>query len=86
MIHEKYDKEKIYCRKLGHHLLFKYCREENFGLPCKKIRDCWFDKLSIDEFLKENYQSAQIEYLFIPTKPKISSIFDLIQQARERSQ
>jgi hypothetical protein len=82
---DKYDKEKIYCRRLGHWITFNYCRRENNELPCRKILDCWFGKLSIEEFLKENYEEEQISYLFSSSKPKISSLIEIIEQAKKRS-
>jgi len=81
----KYDKEKIYCRRLGHWLTFNYCRQENGDLPCRKIMDCWFERLPIEEFLKENYEEEQTSYLFSSSKPKISSLIEIIEQAKKRS-
>jgi hypothetical protein len=80
----QYDKERIYCRRLGHWLTFKYCRQENKGLPCRKIMDCWFEKLPIKEFLKENYKEKEISYIFKPSKQKLTSIIELIEQAKNK--
>ena len=82
---KQYDKERIYCRRLGHWLNFSYCRQEKDGLPCLKIMDCWFEKLSIEDFLKENYKEEEISYLFKPSKQKITSIIELIEQAKNRT-
>ena len=79
---EAFDKEELYCRKLGHHLTFDYCRKEHNGLPCPKIRDCWFEKMDIDDFLSKNYEAKDIAYLFEPPKPKITSLFEIIQKAQ----
>ncbi len=79
---DHFDKEELYCRKLGHHLKFEYCRTEHNGTPCPKIRDCWFEKIPIDEYLTQNYSSEEIAYLFQPPKPKITSIFEIIQKAQ----
>ena len=81
----KFDNENIYCRKLGHHVPFKYCRIEKLELPCVKILDCWFKKIKIKDFLKENYSEKDLEYLFkasAPT-PKITSLIELIEQAKK---
>ncbi len=78
-----YDNEDLYCRKLGHHLKFEYCRKEHDGLPCPKIRDCWFEKLDIDGYLTQNFKPEEIAYIFEPPKPKISSLFELIQKAQQ---
>ena len=81
----KYDNERIYCRKLGHWLTFNYCCQENNELPCRKILDCWFEKIPIKEFLKENYTEEEISYIFSSSKPKISSLIEIIEQAKKRS-
>jgi len=70
---------------LGHWLNFSYCRQENNGLPCRKIVDCWFDKIPIEKFLKENYEEEKISYIFKPSKQKITSIIELIEQAKKRT-
>lgn len=78
-----YDNERIYCRRLGHWLTFNYCRQENNNLPCRKIMDCWFEKLEINEFLEENYREEEISYIFESSKPKLTSIVELIEQAKK---
>jgi len=82
---KRYDKERIYCRKLGHWITFEYCRQENNGFPCHKIMDCWFEKISIEEFLKKNYKEEEISYIFKPSKQKITSLIELIEQAKKRT-
>jgi hypothetical protein len=81
----QYDNERIYCRRLGHWLKFNYCRLENDGLPCHKIVDCWFDKLPIKEFLNEHYKEEEISHIFKPSKQKITSLIELIEQAKNRT-
>ena len=80
---DHFDSEELYCRKLGHHLKFAYCRKEHNGLPCPKIRDCWFEKIPIDDYLTQNFTPEQIAYLFEPPEPKIASIFEIIQKAQQ---
>jgi len=81
---EQYDSEEIYCRKLGHHLDFKYCRTEKEGLPCSKILDCWFEKFPVEKFIKENYSEAEISAITASPRPKVATLFDLIEQAKKR--
>ena len=81
----KYDVEELYCKKLGHHLTFKYCREENFGLPCPKVRDCWFKNIDIDNYLTQNFSPGETTHLYDPPKPKISSLLELIDQAKQNT-
>ncbi len=80
---DQFDSEELYCRKLGHHLKFAYCRKELNGLPCVKIRDCWFEKIPIDDYLEQNFKVEQISYLFEPPKSKITSLFEIIQKAQQ---
>ena len=83
MMKNKYDDEELYCKKLGHYLTFKYCRGENLALPCSKIRDCWFQRIDIDNYLNQNFSASEISHLFEPAKPKINSLIELIDQARQ---
>ncbi len=82
MINE-FDDKQIYCRKLGHFLPFKYCRSEHHDVPCTKIRDCWFEKISIDAFLQDNYSKEAIAYLFKPARPKVSTLLELIERSKK---
>lgn len=85
-MNKQYDKENIYCRKLGHAVNFQYCREEHNKYPCMKIMDCWFERLSIKDYIDENYTSEQTNYLFKPPADKISTLMDLIEQAKKYQQ
>ena len=85
-IDKTFDKKQIYCRKLGHHLTFIYCRNEHEMLPCGKIRDCWFEKMPIDSFLQKHYLPDQIRYVFKPSKQKIATLIDLIENAKKYSE
>jgi len=81
---EHYDNEEIYCRKLGHHLRFKYCRTESGERPCRKIADCWFDKIPIGEFLRENYGEKELASILAAPRAKAATLVELIERARKR--
>jgi len=83
---EQFDNEEIYCRKLGHYLQFAYCRQEKDHLPCTKVFDCWFQRFSVQEFITENYDYKDVDYLAAPPEPKITNLFSLIQEAQKRTQ
>ena len=70
---------------LGHHLTFAYCRQTASEQPCRKIFDCWFDKLDIKQFIKENFTKEQIKNLLAPPKAKMVSLVELIQQAQKNA-
>lgn len=80
---EKFDTVEEYCRKLGHHLSFGYCRAERDGLPCSKVLDCWFQRLPIHDYLQDNFAQDEIAYLNVPPPPKMLTIFQLIQRAQQ---
>lgn len=76
---------QIRCPRLGHEIYFKYCRHENYGLPCFKTLDCWFNQFDVHTHLKENMTKEDFEKVFLNiAKPKIHALFDLIQKSREK--
>lgn len=79
-----FDDKEGYCRMLGHHLRFSYCRSCREGLPCFKILDCWFEKFDVRKFIEENFSAEEIEQFLKPPKPKVQTLMTLIQQAQER--
>ena len=80
-----FDEKEGYCRILGHHLRFSYCRSCQEGLPCFKILDCWFEKFGVQEFIEKNYSAEEIEQFLRKPKPKMQTLMTLIQQAQERA-
>jgi hypothetical protein len=79
---EIFDTEPIYCRKLGHFLKFNYCRSERNGLPCARTIKCWTGKIPVSDYLEQNFNQSEIQYLFEPVIPKMTSIIELIQRAQ----
>ncbi len=81
------DDVQIRCPRLGHEIYFKYCRHENYGLPCFKTLDCWFPYFDVHAHLKENMTEEEFEKVFINVaKPKIHALFELIQKSKERKE
>ena len=79
-----FDDREGYCRLLGHHLRFSYCRSCQEGLPCSRILDCWFEKFDVRKFVEENFSAEEIEQFLKPPKPKVQTLMTLIQKAQER--
>jgi len=79
---DRYDDRTIYCRKLGHHVAFSYCRRAGSGMPCPGVMDCWFMTLPVGEYLREHYTAEQLGAVFAPPKPKVSQILDIVARAR----
>jgi hypothetical protein len=78
------DDRECYCRILGHHLHFAYCRSSRDGYPCYKILDCWFEKFDVRKFVQENFTAADIERFLQAPKPKVQTLMTLIEQAQQR--
>ncbi len=78
----QFDDKSAYCRSLGHYVPFQYCRTVGNNLPCRKIKDCWFENLEIEQFIRDNYTMEEQERIFSPPPEKITSIIDLINKAR----
>ena len=79
---DQYDKHEIYCRKLGHHLHFSYCRKEDMEMPCSKIKACWSHRIDLSGFLENHYADFLDRQDEIKQKPKIASIIDIINQVK----
>jgi hypothetical protein len=79
---EDHDREQGYCRRLGHHLAFAYCRTVNGGLPCALARDCWFERFPVAEFLQEHYSPEELARASAPAAGKLASILEAAARAR----
>lgn len=79
-----FDDYEGYCRMLGHHLRFSYCRGCRNGYPCFKVLDCWFEKFDVRKFVEENYAPEEIEQFLQPPKSRMQTLMVLIEQAQRR--
>ncbi|WP_457572213.1 hypothetical protein [Desulfovulcanus sp.] len=76
---------EIRCPRLGHQVSFSYCRLENQGLPCFKAITCWQPYFPVEEFLRQELTPEEWQKAFnSPPKPKILSLVELIQKAKEK--
>jgi len=76
------------CPRLGGPIPFKYCRDngEN-GKPCFKIMDCWWETFDIRSYLQERLSESEFKKLLTAKPPdKLTSLVDLIEQAKRRQQ
>jgi hypothetical protein len=80
-----YDDYKARCPMLGHLVPFTYCREPGADLPCRKILDCWHERIDIAAFLNEILSPEEIESITAPAKPKVMQLLELVQKAKTRS-
>jgi len=79
------DEFQIRCPRLGHQINFSYCQSENSGIPCFKTLDCWYNYFDVHAYLKEKLSEEDFQKAFSNKgKPKVMSLFDLIEQAKKR--
>ncbi len=78
------DHLEIYCPHLGTVLTFNYCRRAQSSLPCRNLLGCWEGRLSVADFLGENYTREELETAFggLP-KTRLERIFETIQKNRK---
>ena len=79
---DQHDNEKMYCRMLGHHITFSYCRAPGSKRPCRKIFDCWYNTFDITQFMQEHFSDEEIKAILAPPKDKMVSLIELIEQAK----
>ena len=79
---QKYDNEEIYCTKLGHYLKFGYCRQEENSRPCRKLKQCWAERLPVSLFLEDFYPDLNSRYFEAIPGLKLSSIIELIEKVK----
>jgi len=86
MTAERYDALKRRCPRLGGLVTFEYCRGcGDAGFFCFKTVDCWWEYFDIVSYLREQVPADRLAPLLDPKpKPKVSSLLELIAQARER--
>ncbi|MBW1715501.1 MAG: hypothetical protein JRJ77_06675 [Deltaproteobacteria bacterium] len=83
---DQHDEETIRCPRIGGEVNFRFCRFENNMLPCRWIVGCWKSYIDIDTFLKDHYSTEELDQVFVPPKPKIQSLVNLIERAKKVNQ
>jgi len=83
---DQYDQLEIRCPMLGHPLKFSYCRSTTDGKPCRKIRDCWYTRIPIQDFLQQHFASDVLRGFDAAPRAKVSSLVELIEQAKARNE
>lgn len=81
-----HDARERRCPRLGHPVTFAYCRLHAAEKgPCFKALDCWWEIFDVAAYFKERLSEEDFARLAeAKPKPKICSILELIQQARDR--
>ena len=80
------DTEKLegYCPKLGHHIPFSYCLKPGQEQFCSSIRNCWFQRMNIDEYLRDHYSMEEIEAALAGGSSRMASILDGIKKSKNQ--
>ena len=71
------------CPMLGHDVCFSYCRRPGGELPCGRIGDCWWETFDVESFVRAHYSDEQVRQILATPKPKMLSLVELIQKARQ---
>ena len=82
---EQYDNLECRCRILGHTVPFKYCRTVQDRLPCSKIMDCWFRRIPVQDFIKNNYSEEEIKQILGQPHSKMESLMNMIERIKKNS-
>lgn len=69
---------------LGHLVPFTYCRAPGTELPCRRITQCWHERIDIMSYLQEILSPEELEAVLSPPKQKVTQLLELIRKARER--
>ncbi|MBN2328345.1 MAG: hypothetical protein JXR73_14455 [Candidatus Omnitrophica bacterium] len=78
------DLEHYRCPLLGDAIHFSYCRKMNEGLPCRKLFDCWVDKINVEGYLNENFTPDEIHKAIARPQPgRIETMFEVLNRALE---
>lgn len=74
------------CPRLGGQVAFQYCRKCGDGnLPCFKVIDCWWEFFDVIAFFQNQLSEEDFNRLLqLKPKPKVSSLIEMIEQAKKR--
>lgn len=74
------------CPRLGGPVSFGYCRTSSDDHSvCWKILDCWWESFDVVTYLQRSLPEEQFNQLVhAKPRPKIVSLFELMEQAKKR--
>ena len=73
------------CPRLGNPVPFRYCEVSgDQQQPCFKIVDCWWERFDVVRYLRDHLPKDQFAGLMqARPKPKVTSLIELIEQAKK---
>ena len=74
------------CPRLGGPVTLRYCRlSGDRGLPCWKVFDCWWETFDVVGYMKRSLSAEEYaELRRAKPRPKVTSLIELIEQAKSR--
>ncbi len=83
MIPVIHDEKERRCPRLGHNVMFGYCRTQGNQSLCLSVLDCWWERFDVEAFLRE-HQSQDLDHVIsTPRRPKVLTLVELIEQAKK---
>jgi hypothetical protein len=79
-----YDDLNTRCPMLGHLVPFTYCMAPGSELPCRRVLDCWHEKIDIKAYLEDILTPQQMNTITAPPQQKVMQLLDLVQKAKQR--
>jgi hypothetical protein len=70
---------------LGHLVPFTYCMKPASPVPCRRIMDCWHERIDIVAYLEEVLTPEERVTLLAPPRQKVSQLVELIEKAKRKS-
>ncbi|MDZ7315124.1 MAG: hypothetical protein ONA69_05285 [candidate division KSB1 bacterium] len=80
---DQFDKLEIRCPMLGHSVTFYYCRTTSGDEPCRRLPDCWFERIPVHDFIRSFFSAEQQQRFFQPPPPKLVTLVELIERAKQ---
>ncbi|MDZ7371583.1 MAG: hypothetical protein ONB12_10485 [candidate division KSB1 bacterium] len=80
---DQFDELETRCPMLGHSVKFYYCRTTSGDEPCRRLPDCWFERIPVHDYIRTFFSVEQQERFFQPPPPKLVTLVELIERAKQ---
>lgn len=79
------DERRTRCRRLGHEVPLHYCRTQEGHSVCPLVRDCWWQQMDIDDYLRSHLTEQELAALASgqPPPPRLTRIIEEAMKARD---
>jgi hypothetical protein len=69
---QAYDYLEMPCPQADLDVPFRYCRTIAKGLPCPRVLECWEDRFTIRDYLRDHYTPEELIMIFGETRHGLS--------------